>query len=89
MNKANPAVTAGTDSACQIASNDIEASQALFDEYPDLLTPAHVSELTGFTVQYVRKLCREHKLPAVRIGKRAWFVPKTRFIEYVVESEAV
>ena len=55
----------------------------LFVGYPDLLTPAHISELTGFNVQYVRKLCREHRLPAVQIGSREWFVPKPRFVEYV------
>lgn len=55
----------------------------LFAGYPDLLTPAHIAELTGFNVQYVRKLCREHKLPAVQIGSREWFVPKPRFVEYV------
>lgn len=55
----------------------------LFDSYPDLLTPSHIAEMTGFTVQYVRKLCREHKLPAVQVGARQWFVPKTRFVEYV------
>lgn len=55
----------------------------LFDSYPDLLTPTHIAELTGFTVQYVRKLCREHRLPAVQIGVRQWFVPKPRFVEYV------
>lgn len=59
----------------------------MFDGYPDLLTPAHIAELTGFTVQYVRKLCREHRLPAVQIGERQWFVPKRRFIAYVNGGE--
>lgn len=56
----------------------------LFSAHPDLLTPAHVAELTGFTVEYVRKLCREHKIPAVQVGGRQWFVPKPRFVEYVM-----
>lgn len=55
----------------------------LFAQYPDLLTTAHIAEITGFNVQYVRQLCREQVLPAIQIGARAWFVPKTRFIEYV------
>lgn len=56
----------------------------LFGQYPDLLTPAHIAELTGFNVQYVRKVCREGELPAVQIGARQWFVPKPRFVEYVM-----
>lgn len=60
----------------------------LFSAYPDLLTPAHISELTGFTVEYVRKLCREHKIPAVQVGGRQWFVPKPRFVEYVMGGDA-
>lgn len=59
-----------------------------FSAYPDLLTPAHISELTGFTVEYVRKLCREHKIPAVQVGGRQWFVPKPRFVEYVMGGGA-
>lgn len=56
----------------------------IFSTYPDLLTPAHIAELTGFTVEYVRRLCREHKIPAVQVGGRQWFVPKPRFVEYVM-----
>ena len=70
---------------CELATSveTMPTSYELFSGYPDLLTPAHISELTGFNVQYVRKLCREHKLPAVQIGSREWFVPKPRFVEYV------
>lgn len=56
----------------------------IFSAYPDLLTPAHIAELTGFTVEYVRRLCREHKIPAVQVGGRQWFVPKPRFVKYVM-----
>ncbi|MBR3316913.1 MAG: hypothetical protein IKG21_03695 [Atopobiaceae bacterium] len=31
--------------------------------YPDLLTPKHIAALSGFSVDYVRRLCREHKPP--------------------------
>ena len=60
-----------------------ETTCELFADYPDLLTPKHISEITGITVQYVRTLCREGKLPAVLIGEARWFVPKTRFIAFV------
>ena len=55
----------------------------LFSSYPDLLTPKHISELTGISVQYVRTMCREGRLPAVLIGESRWYVPKTRFISLV------
>ena len=55
----------------------------LFAGYPDLLTPKHISELTGISVQYVRTMCREGRLPAVLIGESRWYVPKTRFIAFV------
>ncbi len=75
-----------------IPSNSSDVAQEMpieiFAAYPDLLTPAHISELTGFTVEYVRKLCREHKIPAVQVGGRQWFVPKPRFVEYVMGGGA-
>lgn len=60
------------------------ARMEMFAEYPDLLTPKHVSEITGITAQYVRTLCREGKLPAVLIGEARWFIPKSRFIEFIM-----
>lgn len=69
--------------AATAAAFALPEDSRLFDDYPDLLTPTHIAELTGFTVQYVRRLCRERRLPAVQIGARQWFVPKPRFIEYV------
>ena len=54
----------------------------LFDGYPDLLTPAHLAEITDQCEATIRALCNKGKLPAVRIGKR-WYVPKTAMIKYV------
>ena len=59
------------------------ASCELFAGYPDLLTPAHIAEITGMTAHYVRTLCRRGKLPAVQIGEARWYVPKPRFIAFV------
>lgn len=58
-------------------------STELFANYPDLLTPADISEITGMTVEYTRRLCRKGKLPAVQIGESRWYIPKPRFIAYV------
>mgnify|MGYP003102825100 CR=1 FL=1 len=57
-------------------------SQMLFEDYPDLLTPAHLSEITGQCEATIRSLCGRGKLPAVRIGKR-WYVPKTAMAAFV------
>ncbi len=54
----------------------------LFEDYPDLLTPAHLSEITGQCEATIRSLCGKGKLPAVRIGKR-WYVPKTAMMAFV------
>ena len=56
----------------------------MFNGYPDLLTPSHIAEITGLTAQYVRTLCRKGKLPAVQIGDTRWYVPKARFIAFVM-----
>lgn len=58
------------------------SAQMLFEDYPDLLTPAHLSEITGQCEATVRSLCSKGKLPAVRIGKR-WYVPKTAMVSFV------
>ena len=53
-----------------------------FAEYGDLLTVANVCEITGMTAQTVRRCIERGELPGRKIGRR-WFVPKTRFIEFV------
>lgn len=59
------------------------AASEMFGEYPDLLTPKHIAELTGMSVQYVRTLCRTGQIPAVQVGKSRWYTPKARFIAFV------
>lgn len=58
----------------------------LFEDYPNLLTPMHLSEITGQCEATIRSLCGKGKLPAVRIGKR-WYVPKTAMISFVEGSK--
>lgn len=61
---------------------DTASARMLFEDYPDLLTPAHLSEITGQCEATIRSFCCRGKLPAVRIGKR-WYVPKTAMISFV------
>ena len=42
---------------------------AAFVEFPPILTAAEVAELLSISVQEVRRLTRERRLPARRIGK--------------------
>ena len=60
----------------------------MFSDYPDLLTIKDVSEITGMTPQYLRRLAREGRIPAVRIGERRWYLPKVRFIEWLKDGGA-
>jgi|GEM_PF-742128 len=55
----------------------------LFSGYPDLLTPAHIAEITGQCESTVRAMCSRAELPAVRIGKR-WYVPKPSMVKLVL-----
>lgn len=55
----------------------------MFAGYPDLLTPAHIAEITGMSVQYARTMCRTGMLPAVQVGKSRWYVPKQRFVAFL------
>lgn len=64
---------------------DAPSIHMLFEDYPDLLTPAHLSEITGQCEATIRSLCGKGKLPAVRIGKR-WYVPKTAMMSFVEGS---
>ena len=49
-------------------------------DFPELLTVAHLSALTGLSEQTIRAECAKGALPALKIG-RTWFVPKARFVE--------
>lgn len=40
-----------------------------FADYPPILTTAQVAELLSMNIQEVRRLCRDGRLPARRIGK--------------------
>ena len=63
--------------------NATTTGMEMFSGYPDLLTPAHIAEITGMSVQYARTMCRTGMLPAVQVGKSRWYVPKQRFIDYL------
>lgn len=69
--------------AAEVTTETISDATEFLDEYPHLLTPRGISSITGFSVCYSRKLCREQVLPAVQVGSGHWFVPKPKFIEYL------
>ena len=57
-------------------------TQRLFADYPDLLTIAHLQELTGLSGQTLRREVAEGRLPGVKLGRRI-FIPKYRLISFV------
>ncbi|WP_232050831.1 helix-turn-helix domain-containing protein [Arabiibacter massiliensis] len=66
---------------CPAPPNAVQQRE-LFDEYPDLLTPDHIAEITGQSPATIRAICARGDLPAIRIGKR-WYVPKPDLLDYV------
>ena len=59
--------------------------KAFLEGYPDLLTPAHLSEITGMNVQANKAIVGANAfLPAVQVGESRWYVPKQRFTAYVM-----
>ncbi|MCM1329982.1 MAG: helix-turn-helix domain-containing protein [Ruminococcus sp.] len=52
-----------------------------WDEVPVVLDPPYVAWLLGCTDMYVRKLCREGKLPAFKLGGM-WRVRKDELEAY-------
>ncbi len=55
----------------------------LFAGYPDLLSPAHLADITGQCEATMRAMCAKGDLPAVKVGKR-WYVPKPAMVELVM-----
>lgn len=53
-----------------------------FAGYADLLSVKDMCAATGLSAQTIRASCASGQLPAVKIG-RAWFVPKSKLVEYV------
>ncbi len=48
---------------------DLEELKKSFAEYPPILTTQDVADLMSMNVQEVRRLVREGRIPARRIGK--------------------
>lgn len=56
---------------------------AMFEGYPDLLTPDDMAEITRQSAKTVRKLMRSGEIPnAFKIGA-FWYVAKADFAEFV------
>lgn len=53
-----------------------------FTGFGDLLSIKEMCAITGLSAQTIRTCCASGTLPAAKIG-RAWFVPKSKLIEYL------
>lgn len=58
-----------------------------FEQYGDLLNVSDICEITGMSAQTVRRCVERGEIPGCKIGRR-WFVPKSRFIEFVEGGNA-
>ena len=56
-----------------------------FADFPELLTVRDVSGILSQSEQTVRRLCREHELPSVRIGRRL-YVPRSGLAEQILNA---
>lgn len=79
--------SASNRAAAEVATETVSDVMEFLDEYPHLLTPRDISSITGFSVCYSRKLCREQVLPAVQVGSGRWFAPKPKFVEYLNRTD--
>lgn len=67
----------------------------LFNEYPNhpgvILTPSLTAEaaadLTGYNIQYIRRLCYEGRLEATHVG-RSWMIKLSSLEAYLDEATA-
>lgn len=52
------------------------------DGYPPLLSVKHLHQMTGLSVQTIRKLMNDGSLPSCRIGRRM-YCPRSAFEAYI------
>lgn len=63
--------------------------ESFLGEYPHMLTPTLIAEIMGCSATHIRALCNEGKLPAVKVGKGRWYIPKPHFIEMLAAKGGV
>lgn len=57
-----------------------EVKGAFLADYPAMLTAKDVAEITGMHENSVRRLCKDGKIPSMKVGQRL-VIPKDFFIE--------
>lgn len=55
------------------------------ENYPPVLRICDVSEILGVTDASVRKLIKENKLTAVKVG-RVFRIPKSKLLDFMCEA---
>ena len=62
------------------------ALEAMLETYPDVLTPQHVREITGYTLSAITQWCRSNRLYHYRIqGKNV--IPKLALLDFIVGND--
>lgn len=52
-----------------------QANEVKLEDYPPMVSPKQLGELTGMHPETVRRLCQSGQLPARKIGKQ-WFIDR-------------
>lgn len=58
----------------------------LFDGKPGAMSIRDVSDATGISEDYLRRLAGQGRFPAYRICKRQWIIPKDDFIAWLEDK---
>jgi hypothetical protein len=60
----------------------------IFADYPDVLTIADISEMTGFCKETIRRYIRFGEIKPFEVSRK-WYVPKPCFLEFVASQSFI
>lgn len=55
----------------------------MLDQYPDLLSTSDFQQILGIGRGLLYRLLNTNQIPAIRVGKRKWRIPKAAVIAYL------
>ena len=60
----------------------MELYQAIFNNYPEILTVEEMSKVLGVSVKTGYKLLKENKIPSIKVG-RSYRIAKVNLLSYL------
>ena len=64
------------------AGQSLASQQELLEGLPHVLTLEQAAQVLQIGVTTARSFCREHKLPAIKVG-RSWRIPKAHLKDFL------